>query len=246
MDDGVSSSSIVEDEPLLDNTALDGDRGAGQSQLLGPRKGGAEKRNKRRKKRWRTSTVADDYLNACSRMIVPPVVFGRYGMGPGEILVERPNLLGLIQSPLRRPSVMERWSPLEVVTFEGAISLYGKHFSEVQRAVKTKNTKEVVEFYYVWKMTSHYDKWKRIFEPDLPSPEASDGEEEDASAKDPAQPTSKPANPSSSAKPSAAKPSGAKPGNAKPSSSKTSKPDTSKPGKQGASKGKGRGRGSGK
>ena len=30
--------------------------------------------------------------------------------------IERVNLLGILKNPLRRPSVMERWSPIEVAT----------------------------------------------------------------------------------------------------------------------------------
>jgi hypothetical protein len=33
----------------------------------------------------------------------------------------------------------------------------------VQRFVKTKSTKEIIEFYYVWKMSSHYTEWKQNF-----------------------------------------------------------------------------------
>ena len=29
--------------------------------------------------------------------------------------------------------------------------------------IKTKNTKQVIEFYYVWKKSSHYSAWKKNF-----------------------------------------------------------------------------------
>jgi hypothetical protein len=29
--------------------------------------------------------------------------------------------------------------------------------------VKTKTTKEVIEFYYDWKKTSHYKEWKKNY-----------------------------------------------------------------------------------
>lgn len=38
------------------------------------------------------------------------------------------------------------------------------------QVIKTKSTKDVIEFYYVWKMTSHYQQWKRGFEPLEPHP----------------------------------------------------------------------------
>ena len=56
--------------------------------------------------------------------------------------------------------------------------MYGKMFSQVQRCVGTKSTKEVIEFYYVWKMTSHYDAWKASFEP-VDEVESSSEEEEE-------------------------------------------------------------------
>jgi len=36
---------------------------------------------------------------------------------------------------------------------------------------------QVIEFYYVWKLTSHYDMWKATREPALP-PDDSDEEDE--------------------------------------------------------------------
>ena len=45
----------------------------------------------------------------------------------------------------------------------GALALHGKCFHTVQRFVKTKSTKEIIEFYYVWKMSSHYTEWKQNF-----------------------------------------------------------------------------------
>jgi hypothetical protein len=32
--------------------------------------------------------------------------------------------------------------------------------------IKTKSVKEVVEFYYEWKNTSHYKQWKKHYIPD--------------------------------------------------------------------------------
>jgi hypothetical protein len=78
----------------------------------------------------------------------------------------------------------EKWSPLEISLFEGAMMLYGKKFHVIQKIVratvyvvrfdahmilpqvKTKTTAEVIEFYYVWKKTSHYKIWKRSYVPD--------------------------------------------------------------------------------
>lgn len=71
--------------------------------------------------------------------------------------------------------------------FEGAITLLGKNFHEIQKLVRTKSTREVVEFYYVWKMTSHYKQWKASFEPLDPHPfsvAADDDEEEEDESDD--------------------------------------------------------------
>jgi len=108
-----------------------------------------------------------------SDLLVPNVHFGKYGRDParGEFRVERPTLLGAMMSPVRRPLVFENWSPREIAVFEGAMALHGKCFHTVQRFVKTKTTKEIIEFYYVWKMSSHYAEWKSNFVPDVPDPE---------------------------------------------------------------------------
>jgi len=112
--------------------------------------------------------MAEDYVEAASMLTTPPITLGRFGYSPadGRLPLERPNLLGVLQSPLRRPGVMERWAPLDIATFEGALSMFGKQFGEVTRSLQGRKTcKEVVEFYYVWKLTTHYDAWKASFEP---------------------------------------------------------------------------------
>lgn len=126
-----------------------------------------------RPQHWKTSRMVEDYVNIVSDLMVPTVSFGRYGSAPekGEFRVERPTLLGAMLSPVRRPLVIETWSPREIATFEGALALHGKCFHTVQRFVKTKTTKEIIEFYYIWKMSSHYTEWKQNFVPDVPDPE---------------------------------------------------------------------------
>lgn len=57
-------------------------------------------------------------------------------------------------------SPLEKWSPHEVVVFEAAICVYGKDFYQISKAIKTKTTKEVIEFYYSWKFSSHYYSWR--------------------------------------------------------------------------------------
>tara|TARA_B110000971_G_C19619715_1_gene324200 strand:+ start:153 stop:494 length:342 start_codon:yes stop_codon:yes gene_type:complete len=99
-------------------------------------------------------------------MVYPQTHFGPFGYDftKGQYPLERPNMLGVLSCPVRRPTVVERWSPYEIACFEAGISLYGKHFHTLQKIVKTKSTKDIVEFYYIWKKTSHYKMWKKQFE----------------------------------------------------------------------------------
>lgn len=95
-----------------------------------------------------------------------------YDATTGHYPIESITTLSLLTNPHRRRSVLETWSPLEIATFEAAMMVYGKEFHEVQAQVRTKNTKEVIEFYYVWKKTAHYKVWKNQFiSPDMESDE---------------------------------------------------------------------------
>jgi hypothetical protein len=77
------------------------------------------------------------------------------------------SALGFIKSPIRCPSVIERWSPYEVAVFEASLAEYGKDFFRVQKEIGgSKTTSEIVEFYYIWKKTSHYAKWKKEYIPE--------------------------------------------------------------------------------
>lgn len=78
--------------------------------------------------------------------------------------IQQLTTLGRISHPLRSFSVAERWAPCEIALFESAICVHGKSFSQISRIIKTKSTKEVIEFYYFWKKTSHYKIWKQHFE----------------------------------------------------------------------------------
>lgn len=46
------------------------------------------------------------------------------------------------------------------------MTLFGKKFHKIQKCVQTKSVKEIIEFYYFWKKTSHYKQWKKSFKPD--------------------------------------------------------------------------------
>lgn len=113
-----------------------------------------------------------------SSITLPPTYFGPFGYSSttGQYPIEQVTALGYLTSPLRRPTVIEKWSPYEIVTFEAAITLHGKQFHQIQKWVKTKCTKDIVEFYYVWKKTSHYQRWKNQYEEEIES-ESSDDED---------------------------------------------------------------------
>lgn len=63
----------------------------------------------------------------------------------------------------RPTTILELWNPREVALFEAALYMHGKKFHKVQSLVKTKTTKDIVAFYYIWKKTSHYQQWKQQY-----------------------------------------------------------------------------------
>ena len=69
-------------------------------------------------------------------------------------------------NPLKKHLPIEKWSPFEISVFEASITLYGKNFNRIQKDIKTKNVKEIIEFYYDWKKTKNYKEWKKNFLPD--------------------------------------------------------------------------------
>jgi len=91
--------------------------------------------------------------------------------GTGDVWVspeydrtEYPTLDMLI-SPLRKPNVLDRWSPMEIALFEAGICHHGKDFHSIAKLIKTKSTTEVVDFYYMWKKSAHYQMWKEYGKP---------------------------------------------------------------------------------
>jgi hypothetical protein len=117
-------------------------------------------------RRWRSHQIAEDYISLASSMTLPPTRLGPFGYVPhaGQYPIEQVTTLGYLKSPLRRPqSIVERWNPYEISLFEGSLALYGKSFHTVSKCVGSKTTKEVVEFYYVWKKTSHGRRWKTSY-----------------------------------------------------------------------------------
>jgi len=92
--------------------------------------------------------------------------------GPAEVWVsadydklEYPTL-DLLLSPLRKPHVLDNWCPREIALFEAGICSVGKDFHAISRLLSgSKSCKECVDFYYVWKKSSHYALWKNFGKP---------------------------------------------------------------------------------
>lgn len=66
---------------------------------------------------------------------------------------------------LRRPTVLEKWTPYEIAMFQASVAHHGKQFGLVQKDIGTKTVPEIVDFYYLWKKTSHYQEWKKEYLP---------------------------------------------------------------------------------
>jgi len=117
------------------------------------------------KARWRVHQIAEDYTSLVGSMMYPSTQFQSYGYNPEQrqYPIEKISLLGFMKSPLRRPTIIEKWSPYEIALFEGSMLHYGKDFRKVSRQIGTKTTQEVIDFYYIWKKTAHYKKWKEQY-----------------------------------------------------------------------------------
>ena len=74
--------------------------------------------------------------------------------------MQRTSTLASLLSAVRPHSVIDMWSPYEIAIFESAICVFGKKFNWISKLLKNKETTEVVEFYYLWKKTKNYVKWK--------------------------------------------------------------------------------------
>lgn len=122
--------------------------------------------------------MAEEYVDVALKLVAAPMssVGVPYGYDATKYPLENIDMLAYLQHPARRLSVVERWSPYEIGLFEGAMSHHGKEFHKIQRVIKTKTTQEIVEFYYVWKKTSHYSRWKVTYIPPYGSHLIEEGE----------------------------------------------------------------------
>jgi hypothetical protein len=88
--------------------------------------------------------ITEDYISLVGDLLYPKAQFGPYGYNPAErkFPLHRMTTLGFLSCPLRKPTVVEKWSPYEIGMFEGSIMLYGKNFNVIQKHVSTKLTFE--------------------------------------------------------------------------------------------------------
>jgi len=91
-----------------------------------------------RKERQKKARITEEYVNFVGEIMYPKKVFGPYGHHPekNRFPVERMTTLGFLLNPLRRRTVLEKWSPLEIALFEASLTLFGKAFHRVQKYVR--------------------------------------------------------------------------------------------------------------
>lgn len=133
-----------------------------------------------------------EYIELASHLVLsnPPDAFGPFGYdlthpsGAPRYPIEAISALAYLQSPVRRTTILEQWSPLDIALFEAALAQHGKHFHKVAHELPTKTTKQCIDFYYIWKKAApeHYRQWKQTYVPEYVlnrgSDESSTSEEE--------------------------------------------------------------------
>ena len=67
----------------------------------------------------------------------------------------------MLTNPLRKPTPFEIWSPDEIALFEACMCKYGPVFSHYSRFIRTKTSQEIVDFFFAWKKSTHYQTWSK-------------------------------------------------------------------------------------
>lgn len=109
-----------------------------------------------------TNSMTDDYLDLVGDIMYPKCSYDTF---PEEqkLPFDRINTLGYLLNPIRHRTVIEKWAPLDIAVFEASITLYGKNFNKIKKNLQTKTCKDIIEFYYEWKKTNHYEQWKQNY-----------------------------------------------------------------------------------
>ena len=71
--------------------------------------------------------------------------------------------LALLQSPFRKPEVIDSWTPLDIALFIAGITRFGRDYESIKAILPNKTAVELSQFYYsVWKGSRMYFAWKKI------------------------------------------------------------------------------------
>ena len=98
-----------------------------QAQKQGRKFGGAKSVHK--------SQCLEDYLAVVDRMYFSNGAGSSTRTSKPETELPATRVLGMITSPLRTSSILDRWTPLEVAVFESAICVFGKDFARISESV---------------------------------------------------------------------------------------------------------------
>eukprot|EP00474_Spongospora_subterranea_P009510 CRZ09968.1 hypothetical protein [Spongospora subterranea] len=111
----------------------------------------------------------DMFLNSMSAIFHQP---DKKGVPPEMVHYVMPDkdriqysTLDALLSPLRKQSIWETWSPFQIALFEAGICTLGKNFHDIAKLIDQKTTGDVVNLYYHWKQSSHYEMWKSMGKP---------------------------------------------------------------------------------
>lgn len=116
----------------------------------------------------------EDYVEFAANLMLPSPGDG----APSYHSLPTMSALSFLTHPKRRRTVWEDWSPYAVSLFEAGIAHHGKDFHAIRKEFAgRKSTQQIIDFYYVWKKTSHYKKWKKTYIP--PYLDVSEDEDDD-------------------------------------------------------------------
>lgn len=84
----------------------------------------------------------------------PTKICTSYGFNPSEnkYPIHSITSLGFLLSPLRKPTILEKWNPYEVALFESSIFLYGKVFNQIQKVVRFQSFYIMSIYYYYYEI----------------------------------------------------------------------------------------------
>ena len=109
----------------------------------------------------------ESILDELNRRVYKPMARGRAALArkavQPECAIGKSNT---VNAWAQRPGAVlwdtlsQSWNLHDIALFEASFALYGKDFEAIQRVVSSKTTHEIIHFFYLWKMTSHYREYK--------------------------------------------------------------------------------------